>query len=197
MKTKSGIRALSLSALALIAFASGCNDYSTPKTVIGSAQKALEKSQLKKFSKTLTGEAKERYGNLAGMVELQERFRGLDLRIGSVQMIGVRTGFRGWDKFRAYTVDLQSRPKGQTGLYGHEMVITVGCDVSFRPHEMRPLGSRGSSSTHPYPGPSIGGNGSSELTRFLNETSARKYAPNNPSPAFYRELTDCRILGLD
>jgi hypothetical protein len=111
----------------------GCNDYTTPQGIVGTAYKALSKDNVKTFKRTLTGDALARYGNLAGMVDLQKRFAGRELKAGETVLTATEKDSRGWDKVRRYSVEVMSRAIGREGdRFERETGAGVVCSVRFQ-----------------------------------------------------------------
>jgi hypothetical protein len=116
--------------LVLAAFAlTGCSDFTSPQGVIGTAYTALTKENPKLFKKTLTGEAKARYGSLEGMVELRKLLDGRRALTGKVELVKTDRDGRGWDHVRYYTVDVL----GSRGAGDATKVLTadVECQVRY------------------------------------------------------------------
>ncbi len=120
-------------ALALFGLA-GCVDYSSPKGIVGSAYKALSKNDTKAFTKTLSGEALDRYGNLEGMIVLQRELTGLEVKVGKVTLTGTERENRRVE-LEKYTVDVVGRKRGEeSAQYTAVMTAKVECEHSWSYH---------------------------------------------------------------
>lgn len=131
----SRIRTLQVTVCALALFGlAGCVDYSSPKGIVGSAYKALSKNDTKAFTRTLAGEALDRYGNLEGMIVLQRELAGLDVKIGKVTLTGTERENRRVE-LEKYTVDVVGRKRGEEASeYGAVMTAKVECEHSWSYH---------------------------------------------------------------
>lgn len=106
MKNKMmGLLAL-LAALGL----SACVDQTSPGGVVASAYTSLKAQNVKEFKEVLMGEAQERYGNLAGMGELERAFTGYDVFAGKTELTQAEQNpYTGRDSRRVYSVEIRGR----------------------------------------------------------------------------------------
>lgn len=121
-------------AVAALAVLPACNDYTTPQGVVATAYNAVQKDKLKTLKKTLKGDAKEMYGHTAGLVDLQNRFKGLEVSLGKTTLDSTDK-VRDRDVARYYTVELLSREqnKGEEQVeFSKEGEAKVVCDVRRR-----------------------------------------------------------------
>ena len=165
----------------------GCNDYTTPQGIVGTAYNALKNDKVKTLKRSLTGDALARYGNTAGMVELQKRFAGRELRAGATVLVGVERNARGWDKSRFYAVDVMSRAAGRADdEFTRETRADVYCSVTFERRRDRdfPRDYPG----HYHPGRPGG---------WYPLTADVAVRNGNPNPRWFDEYTRCWIRSLD
>jgi hypothetical protein len=120
-------------ALAAFGF-TACVDHSSPKGVVGSAYSAITKSEIKEFKETLILNALEEYGSRNGMLLLQTRFSGMELKIdepilASDERLG--NGWRGLDHYRNYVVEVSARSRTNPS-YGFTQlaVVITRCHVA-------------------------------------------------------------------
>ena len=164
----------------------GCNDTTTPQGIVGTAYNALKNDKVKTLKRALMGDALARYGNTAGMVDLQRRF-ARELRAGETALVAVEKDGRGWDKSRSYAVDVMSRAAGRTDdEFARETRADVYCSVRFERRHDRDF-------PHDFPGHYHPGRpgGWYPLTA---DVSVRN---ENPNPRWYDEYTRCWIRSLD
>lgn len=93
---------------------SACNDFSTPKGVIGTAYQALKENKVKTFKKTLGDAALSQYGNEAGMATLQTLIVGKDLMAGADTPTSTESDFWGRPVHVSYSVPILSKKAGDS-----------------------------------------------------------------------------------
>ena len=110
----------------------GCNDYSSPKGVVGTAYKALKENNSKTFYKTLAGSALEEFGNEKGMSELQAALSGLELDLGEEQMTSEEKDFFGRPVLRNYAMPILAHPSGED--FKNLWMAEIRCELSYQYH---------------------------------------------------------------
>ena len=131
MSKNSRFIGLAVALLGVSVAVSGCNDYSSPQGVIGSAVTSLKKEKVKAFKRTLRGEALKQYGNLLGMAELLKILQEHEFSIGKVTLLEERLNRFKDPEFRLFSVELVSKAKDGALQQGSGPFNTamVECDV--------------------------------------------------------------------
>ncbi len=128
MKKQIGILALCATILGLAA----CNDLSSPQATIGTAYQALKSNHLKDFVETLKDKALEKYGNSAGMSELQNLLAGLDVKPGRTEMTDEKLDPMRRPILRNYQAEVLVKKTGEkTDPWRPFLQMKVECQTSY------------------------------------------------------------------
>lgn len=171
--------------LAVLAFGlSACNDYSTPKGVLGTAYKALKENKLKTFRKTLDGSALKEYGDELGMAKLQELIQSKELMPGNETLMQSEVDFYGRLVKQVFNVPVLARNEGESSSpFEPFWTSQIHCESRYyynaRPGWRRTPGDP----FYPFPGDPI----------------CSVPGPNPPGycDGYYTRVTHCRILELN
>ncbi|HTL12566.1 MAG TPA: hypothetical protein VL588_08775 [Bdellovibrionota bacterium] len=142
-------------ALAASVALSACDNTATPQGVVGAAAKALAKNDVKKFPKFLTGTAKEKYGDLEGMIALQKLLKPYTAhQVGETKLVATTSDDHGRPTLRNYTVQIVGK-QGTDADLSQILVADVACTTDYRVEYDH--GTCGPASVG-YSGPMYGGN---------------------------------------
>ncbi|MCC7440508.1 MAG: hypothetical protein IT285_02680 [Bdellovibrionales bacterium] len=109
----------------------GCDSISSPQGVVQSAYKALMKNDVKKFPKFLSGEAKQEYGHLEGMIALQRVLLAYDThQVGETTLLETVTGANGRPTLRKYSVQVVAKNDVETA-FSPVMLAKVDCQIRY------------------------------------------------------------------
>ena len=119
----------SLFACAALVAVSACQDFSSPKGVLGTAATALQKNNIDDFRKTLTPNGVEKYGDEASFLSIQSKLKPYKkLNVASQKVVRAERGDQGLghhgDVLREYSVDVQAG-RNTLVVFNADVVCTV------------------------------------------------------------------------